>query len=213
MSNVLDPIYIPEARPRGSEATKPHLRRVSRPARRGPAVPVLVGGGVVILAFFLIAVMHAFMIGGQRNLDAMQREVASETESIATLRLRVAELEAPDRVLSVAEDRLGMVEPTEVGYLPPLGTDVDAVNVRVAAATLAPVETDDVDSADDDATATVDDAPDADVDDTVSPEQAEVDAGGPATADAAGDMSAADADANSEVDGFDGGTTSDGSGE
>lgn len=101
-----------------------HLRPVPRPGRHhSPAVPVLVGTGIVIVALFALAAMHALLIGGQLRLDGMQREVASESEEIRRLRLRVAELESPDRVLDAARDRLGMVLPDEVGYLLPATVD------------------------------------------------------------------------------------------
>jgi hypothetical protein len=87
---------------------------------------------MVIVALLGLAGMHAVLIGGQVRLDAMRGDVAAETEAIRRLELRVAELESPDRVLDVARDRLGMVLPTEVGYLLPVGLDgVPAEPVRV----------------------------------------------------------------------------------
>lgn len=110
----------PSRRPRPGR----HLRPVEAPSRRrSPAVPVLVGTGIVLVALFGLAVMHALLIGGQIQLDGAQREVASESEAVRRLRLRVAELESPDRVLEVARDRLGMVPTAEVGYLLPVGVE------------------------------------------------------------------------------------------
>ncbi len=104
-----------------------------------PAAPVLVGVGIVIVALFTLAAMHALLIGGQLRLDQSERAVASETEEIRALRLRVAELESPGRVLDVARDRLGMVEPSEVGYLLPGTIDTgDEEPVRVAPAETPP---------------------------------------------------------------------------
>jgi len=113
-----------------------HLRPVERPRpRRAPAVPALVGVGMVIAALLALAVMHALLIGGQVRLDGMHADVAAETEAIRRLELRVAELESPDRVLDVARDRLGMVQPSEVGYLLPVGVPgAPEEPVRVAAA-------------------------------------------------------------------------------
>lgn len=149
-----------------------HLRPVERPRpKRSPAVPALVGVGIVIAALLGLAVMHAVLIGGQVRLDAMRSGVASETEAIRRLELRVAELESPDRVLDAARDRLGMVQPTEVGYLLPVSVEVpDAEPVRVEAATAPdaePLVTDgDARSAEqaevDDAEADAEDGPSAD---------------------------------------------------
>jgi hypothetical protein len=148
----------PERRP----STRPgrHLSPVDRPrSRRSPAIPALVGVGMVIAALLALAVMHGLLIGGQVRLDGMRREVASETESIRRLELRVAELESPDRVLDVARDRLGMVQPSEVGYLLPVGVPgapVEPVRVAAAEATAPEVEAEATDA-------------------TTSAEQAEVD--------------------------------------
>ena len=136
-----------EPTPRPGRRTGRHLRPVRRPVpRRSPAVPVLVGAGIVVSALFALAAMHALLIGGQIRLDGMQREVASESEEIRRLRLRVAELESPDRVLDVARTRLGMVQPTEVGYLAPAGVNTgDDTRTRVEPATVPvpePVEED-----------------------------------------------------------------------
>lgn len=119
-----------------------HLRPVERPRpKRSPAIPALVGVGIVIVALLGLAGMHAALIGGQVRLDAMRGDVAAETEAIRRLELRVAELESPDRVLDAARDRLGMVLPTEVGYLLPVGLDgVPAEPVRVEPAPAAEVE-------------------------------------------------------------------------
>jgi hypothetical protein len=134
------PQTAPGPAPRPRRRPGRHLRPVARPTRRrSPAVPVLVGAGIVISALFALAVMHALLIGGQIRLDGMQREVAAEAEEIRRLRLRVAELEAPDRVLDVARRRLGMVQPGEVGYLAPAGVDTgDVTRTRVEPATVPP---------------------------------------------------------------------------
>ena len=139
-SALPDPRTEPAPRPRRRPGR--HLRPVARPVRRrSPAVPVLVGAGIVITALFALAVMHALLIGGQIQLDGMQRQVASESEEIRRLRLRVAELEAPDRVLEVARTRLGMVQPAEVGYLAPAGVQTgDDTRTRVEPAVLPPPE-------------------------------------------------------------------------
>lgn len=133
-----------------------HLRPVERPRpKRSPAVPALVGVGMVIAALLALAGMHAVLIGGQVRLDAMRSDVAAENEAIRRLELRVAELESPDRVLDAARDRLGMVLPTEVGYLLPVGVEGAATEpVRVDAAV----------------------APEPTADEATSPEQAAVDA-------------------------------------
>ena len=144
-----------------------HLRPVERPRpRRSPLVPALVGVGIVIAALLGLAVLHAVLIGGQVRLDAMRSGVASETEAIRRLELRVAELESPDRVLDAARDRLGMVQPTEVGYLLPVsveGAPEEPVRVEAAAVPTPEVEPG-TGATDADATDATDGAADADPD-------------------------------------------------
>lgn len=168
-----------------------HLRPVERPRpKRSPAVPALVGVGMVIAALLGLAGMHAVLIGGQVRLDAMRSDVAAEDEAIRRLELRVAELESPDRVLDVARDRLGMVLPTEVGYLLPVGIDgapAEPVRVEPATAPVAGAEGAEVveDGSDADADAEAD-APVA----STSAEQAEVEAELAAESDDATDVAA-----------------------
>lgn len=137
MASALAPLGEPRAPQRRPGR---HLRPVERPARRrSPAVPALVGVGIVIAALLALAAMHAVLIGGQLRLDEMRREVAAESESIRRLHLQVAELESPDRMLETARTRLGMVQPSEVGYLAPIGVEVASdAPVRVEAATAPP---------------------------------------------------------------------------
>ncbi len=158
-------------------------------------VPALVGVGIVIGALLGLAVMHAVLIGGQVRLDAMRGGVASETEAIRRLELRVAELESPDRVLDVARDRLGMVQPTEVGYLLPVdvaGAPEELVRVEAAA---EPVEVEDAAVTDADADAETDADADPDV---------ETDADPDADADAEPEDGVAEAEAEPSEGGRDG---------
>ncbi|MDE0803993.1 MAG: septum formation initiator family protein [Acidimicrobiales bacterium] len=144
---LLAPESDPSARPRRDRTPGRHLRPVDpkrqrdqrrskkRSEKRSPAVPIIVGAGIVIAGLFALAAMHALLIGGQIHLDDLRREQASSSEELRRLRLQVAELEAPDRVLDVARDRLGMVDPGEVGYLLPVGVaGGDDALVRVEAA-------------------------------------------------------------------------------
>lgn len=133
-------VLAPEPSKRPRRAPGRHLRPVQKPTKkRSPAVPVIVGSGIVLVALFALAAMHALLIGGQLRLDDLRREHAAEAEEVRRQRLRVAELEAPDRVLEVARERLGMVDPGEVGYLLPVGVaGGDESPIRVDPATAPP---------------------------------------------------------------------------
>ena len=54
----------------------------------------------------------------QFTLDRLTQTAATEQASYEKLRLQVAQLEAPARIVSEAEGRLGLVQPGSVTYLP-----------------------------------------------------------------------------------------------
>jgi len=82
---------------------------------------MLVAGGVLVVAsLFGVVVCHALLVSGQGRLDGLQQQVAEEQSRYQALRLQVAELESPSRVVEVAQGRLGMVSPAEITYLTPV---------------------------------------------------------------------------------------------
>lgn len=133
---------VPAAAPEGSrqvhgaeparhvEPERPsHLRLVERRARRrarrqrlGLTVLVL---GTAALCLGLVA-LHALIAENQFKLDRLQDQAAVVQARYEKLRLQVAQLEAPDRVVAVAEGRLGMRQPGSVTYLPAPGTSLPA---------------------------------------------------------------------------------------
>ena len=66
----------------------------------------------------------------QFRLDGLQQQAATEQASYEKLRLQVAELETPARIVSVAEGRLGMVQPASVTYLPATTSSLPATTAR-----------------------------------------------------------------------------------
>jgi hypothetical protein len=113
---------VPERLP-GNERGRPgHLRVVrpdERPRRRlSPAVGVI---GTVVLFVLLLALAgaHTLLVQSQIRLDDLSEQVGAEQARYQELRLRVAELESPGRIVSVAQDRIGMVEPEQLVYLTP----------------------------------------------------------------------------------------------
>jgi len=77
-----------------------------------------VAAAAAVLVFGLVS-FHVILSQGQLGLDRLEAQVAKEQARYQRLRLHVAELEAPDRVVTVAQDRLGMVPAPEVVYLTP----------------------------------------------------------------------------------------------
>lgn len=85
-----------------------------RAARLTFAVSVL----VVVAALFGLAAFHAMIVTQQRAVDTANAELAEVEALHEQLRVQVTQAEAPERILAVAQNDLGMisVEPSEVTY-------------------------------------------------------------------------------------------------
>lgn len=94
-------------------ATDLAARRLRRQARlvAALAVTVLVG------SLLAVGAAQALVASQQVRLDAEQQRVATAVSQDQQLQLVHAELASPQRVLKVAEHRLGMVVPQQVRYL------------------------------------------------------------------------------------------------
>lgn len=81
---------------------------------------MLVSAAVVASLFGLVA-SHVLLTQGQFRLDRLRARASSEQARYQRLRLQVAELESPSRIVATAQERLGMVPPPSVTYLSPTG--------------------------------------------------------------------------------------------
>jgi cell division protein FtsL len=81
--------------------------------KTGVSLTALLFGGL-----FGVAVSHALLIEGQLRLDRLDQQVAEEQARYERLRLDVAELESPERILTDAQE-MGMVPPQDVTWLTP----------------------------------------------------------------------------------------------
>jgi cell division protein FtsL len=77
---------------------------------------------------FAVVALQVVLVQGQQRLDQVNADIAGQTDAYNQLRLDVAELEAPSRIVAAATE-LGLVPPPEVVYLTPDG----AVTVPAAA--------------------------------------------------------------------------------
>ena len=66
---------------------------------------------------FGAAIFHVLLIQSEFRLDRLNREGAKEAARYEKLRLDVAQLSAPERIVATAQQRLGMVVPPQVAYL------------------------------------------------------------------------------------------------
>ena len=100
------------------------------------ALLVLVGV-VMIISLFALAAFHAMLASSQADLDRLEQRVSDAQAHYEQLRLDVAELEAPSRIVREAQERLGMVPPPGVTYLTPS----EAVSSEVGQAAVDPPPT------------------------------------------------------------------------
>jgi cell division protein FtsL len=137
-SAVLDP----EPAPFEPDESRRHLRLVDREARRKTnrrhlIVSVAIAGIAVV--FLALVALHVLIAENQFRLDNLQQQASVQQERYEKLRLEVAQLEAPARIVSVAEGKLGMRQPGSVTYLPATptsaapGARAGASSARVAA--------------------------------------------------------------------------------
>jgi cell division protein FtsL len=108
-------------------ARRPRLRIAVRPSRRRVAGIAFASATVTLLALFAAAVFQTVLVQGQQRLDRLDRQVSQAQDRFDRLRADVAELESPERIVAVANHRLGMVQPDTITYLAPTLEQVVAV--------------------------------------------------------------------------------------
>ena len=100
-------------RARAQTAPKPQLAAVPAPIRR-PHFALFVS--VVALGLLAIVGTYAFLAQQQFEVDRLQKQRTAEQKKYEQLRLEVAELSAPERIVNSAQ-QLGMVTPAQVTYI------------------------------------------------------------------------------------------------
>jgi cell division protein FtsL len=121
------PLPLTAPQPRTQPATRTPLHIVAPPdpeakARRRRRLWV---GALVSLAcagLFAIVGVRVLLAQGQGPVDKLESQVTAAQAENQRLRLDVARLESPSRVVAEAQARLGMVPPAVVIYLPALTT-------------------------------------------------------------------------------------------
>jgi cell division protein FtsL len=108
-------------------------------ARRRRNRLVAFGVSVMLCAgLFGVVAFHVVLTQGQLQLDQLHDTADAQQALYDRNRLLVAELESPERIVKVAQERLGMVPPPDVTYLSPTG-----IKVEVPAKNVAPAQSDD----------------------------------------------------------------------
>ncbi len=159
MSTVRAPRRIPATRRRANPATAPAVRRppelrvVRRESTRRVGAVTALATVVVFVMLFALAVFNTWLVQNQQRLDRLHRDVTEAQSEYERLRLEVAELESPERIVAAAVNQLGMVPPPETTYLTPSAPLVERPAPRaptVAAGTGETADSGDEIAADDD---------------------------------------------------------------
>ena len=127
MAAVARPAGRLVARPAEDQGTPtpPPLRVVdvdelSPRARRRRTRWIAAATGLLLCAgLFGVVAFHVVLTQGQFRLDQLDNRVTQQQSEYDRLRLQVATLESPARIVAVAQERLGMVPPPSVRYLSP----------------------------------------------------------------------------------------------
>lgn len=115
---VLQP--APKAIPKPAPKTRPHLTIVDREAlrhRRRVRAAFVLASGVMVTLLLIGVSLHVKLAESQFQLDRLNAQVSTEQQRYETLRLHVAELSSPDRIVSTAKEKLGMVQPGQTTFL------------------------------------------------------------------------------------------------
>jgi cell division protein FtsL len=108
-----------------------------------PSTRLLVAGGVVIFVLlFALAAFQAVLVSSQQRLDELERQVAVEQDRYQDLRVEVARLEAPERIMNTALYQLGMVPSGQATYVVPsdaIAAEVEALRAEAEADAAAQV--------------------------------------------------------------------------
>jgi cell division protein FtsL len=138
--------------PSGPGVRQLHQRRLERTRvrggrRQGPApdrplrLALLATAVLTVGTIFGAAIFHVLLIQSEFRLDLLHKEAAKEEARYEKLRLDVAQLSAPERIVATAQQRLGMVVPPQIAYLmapaPQDGRASDTTSEDPAAPSLA----------------------------------------------------------------------------
>lgn len=119
------PLRAPRPAPRADTKTRPRLEvvraeRLAEAARRRLVRRLALAATVAgALCLFGVVVAHVVLTQNQFRLDELRAQSGSEQAEYDRLRLEVAELESPRRIVDEAQQRLGMITPSTVVYLAP----------------------------------------------------------------------------------------------
>jgi cell division protein FtsL len=117
-------------------STTRHLRVVEAAPRRRLSVRhrrrliASAFASLAVIVVFSLVYLHVVLAQRQFRLDQLNQRAAQVQTQYNKLRLQVADLGAPQQIISTAEGKLGMTQPPSVTYLAPsAGTTTPTVTV------------------------------------------------------------------------------------
>jgi hypothetical protein len=119
-------------RVRGGRPT-PARRRTGPAPDRPLRLALWTTAVLTVGTIFGAAAFHVLLVQSQFRLDRLEQRAGTEQQRYERLRLDVARLAAPERVVAAAQQRLGMVVPPNVVYLmAPTPTSSEPASAAVA---------------------------------------------------------------------------------
>ena len=79
--------------------------------RTGITFSIFLGVLISFILLFSVAGSHAFLVSIQQEVDSLEKQITDGIGNSRELRIEVAELKNPERILSAAEGRLNMLPP------------------------------------------------------------------------------------------------------
>ena len=118
------PAVRPAAAPPAHAEKRAELH-VVEPRRRLRTGPTFALGAILAFGIaFAVVACQVTLVQGQERLDGLDARIAESSDQYQQLRLSVAELESPARIIEAATTTLGMVPPPNITYLTPDGAVV-----------------------------------------------------------------------------------------
>ena len=137
-SRATAPAPKPVPAPAPVAKSLPARLRIVRPTETSPRIrrrrarlAVIALFALAAMGLFGLVALHVVLTQNQFRLDDLRSQAATQEAKYQRLRLEVAQLESPERIVAEAQQRLGMQQPPSVTYLTP-------VNPAPAAAESAP---------------------------------------------------------------------------
>ena len=117
------PAVRPPAAPAApAEAERRPDLHVVEPRRRLRTAPTFALGAVLAFGIaFAVVACQVTLVQGQERIDQLDARITESSDRYQELRLTVAELESPARIIEAATTNLGMVSPPAITYLTPDG--------------------------------------------------------------------------------------------